>query len=87
MFDTMKSEDEIDEAMWQQLLIHSRKLFQITSRENISLICTYQLALHTLNKRYLDASCLSNAKQIKEVFSEMVYARPLWDDEFPGAKF
>ena len=74
MFDTMKSEDEIDEAMWQQLLIHSRKLFQITS-------------LHTLNKRYLDASCLSNAKQIKEVFSEMVYARPLWDDEFPGEKF
>lgn len=87
MFDTMKSEDEIDEAMWQQLLIHSRKLFQITSRENISLICTYQLALHTLNKRYLDASCLSNAKQIKEVFSEMVYARPLWDDEFSGEKF
>lgn len=87
MFDTMKSEDEIDDAMWQQLLIHSRKLFQITSRENISLICTYQLALHTLNKRYLDASCLSNAKQIKEVFSEMVYARPLWDDEFPGEKF
>lgn len=87
MFDTMKSEDEIDDAMWQQLLIHSRKLFQITSRENISLICTYQLALHTLNKMYLDASCLSNAKQIKEVFSEMVYARPLWDDEFPGEKF
>jgi hypothetical protein len=35
----------------------------------------------------LDASCLSNAKQIKEVFSEMVYARPLWDDEYPGEKF
>lgn len=87
MFDTMKSEDEIDDSMWQQLLIHSRKLFQITSRENISLICTYQLALHTLNKRYLDASCLSNAKQIKEVFSEMVYARPLWDDEYTGEKF
>lgn len=87
MFDTMKSEDKIDNAMWQQLLIHSRNLFQITSRENISLICTYQLALHTLNKRYLDASCLSNAKQIKEVFSEMVYARPIWDDEFSGEKF
>lgn len=87
MFDTMKSEDEIDEAMWQQLLIHSRKLFQIASKENIALICTYQLALHTLNKRYLDASCLSNAKQIKEVFSEMVYARTLWDDEYTGEKF
>lgn len=87
LFDTMKSEDEVDEAMWLQLLIHSRKLFQVVSRENVAMICTYQLALHTLNKRYLDASCLSNAKQIKEVFSEMVYMRPLWDDEYTGEKY
>lgn len=87
MFDTMKSDDEIDESMWQQLLIHSRKLFQIASRENISIICTYQLALHTLNRRYLDASCLSNAKQIKEVFSEMVYCREIWGDELKDEKF
>lgn len=87
MFDTMKSEDEIDEAMWQQLLIHSRKLFQLVSKENIALVTTYQLALHTLNKRFLDASCLSNAKQIKEVFSEMVYFRPIWDDEFNDEKY
>jgi len=82
MFDTMKSEDEVDEAMWQQLLLHSRKLFQLASKENIALVCTYQLALHTSNRRYLDASCLSNSKQIKEVFSEMIYFRTMWDDEF-----
>jgi len=87
LFDTMKSEDEMNEAMWQQLLIHSRKLFQLASKENISLITTYQLALHTLNKRYLDAGCLSNAKQIKEIFSEMVYFRQIWDDEFNGEKY
>lgn len=87
MFDTMKSDDEIDGAMWQQLLIHSRKLFQIASKENIALICTYQLALHTLNKRYLDASCLSNAKQIKEIFSEMVYLREIWQDEWEDEKY
>ena len=81
------SDDEIDEAMWQQLLIHSRKLFQIASKENIALICTYQLALHTLNRRYLDASCLSNAKQIKEVFSEMVYAREIWQDEMKDERY
>lgn len=87
MFDTMKSEDEINEAMWQQLLIHSRKLFQLASKENVSIICTYQLALHTLNRRFLDASCLSNAKQIKEVFSEMIYLRTMWDDEFEGESY
>lgn len=84
MFDTMKSEDALDEAMWQQLLLHSRKLFQLASKENIAIVTSYQLALHTLNRRYLDASCLSNAKQIKEVFSEMIYFRTLWEDEFPN---
>lgn len=86
MFDTMKSEDAVDEAMWQQLLLHSRNLFQLASKENIALICSYQLALHTSNRRYLDASCLSNSKQIKEVFSEMIYFRTIWDDEFPEGK-
>ena len=86
MFDTMKSEDAVDEAMWQQLLLHSRKLFQLASRENISIVCSYQLALHTSNRRYLDASCLSNSKQIKEVFSEMIYFRTIWDDEYTGGK-
>lgn len=87
LFDTMKSEDEIDEAMWQQLLIYSRKLFQLASKENLSLITTYQLALSKLNIRYLNADCLSNAKQIKEVFSEMVYFRTIWDDEFDREKY
>jgi replicative DNA helicase len=87
LFDTMKSEDEVDEAMWQQLLIHSRKLFQLASKENIALIPTYQLALSTLNVRYLNAGCLSNAKQIKEVFSEMIYLRTIWNDEYNGEKY
>jgi len=87
LFDTMKSEDEIDEAMWQQLLIHSRKLFQLTSKENISLIPTFQLAPSMINKRFLDVSCLANAKQVKEVFSEMIYLRQIWDDEFNDEKF
>ncbi len=78
--------DVVNEAMWQQLLTNSRKLFQLASKENISLVASYQLALHSLDKRYLNASCLSNAKQIKEVFSEMVYLRPLWPDEYTGEK-
>lgn len=86
-YDTMKSEDEIGESMWQQLLIQSRKLFQLASKENVSVITSYQLALASLNKRYLDATCLSNAKQIKEVYSEMVYCRYLWEDERAGGKY
>jgi hypothetical protein len=32
-------------------------------------------------------SCLSTAKQVSEVFSECVFFRSLWDDEWPGEKY
>lgn len=87
LWDTMKSDDSLDEKMFLQLLVNSRKVFQLASKENIAIITTYQLALYTVNQRYLDASCLANGKQIKEVFSEMVYMRALWDDEYTGQKY
>jgi len=87
LWDTMKSDDSLDEKMFLQLLVNSRKVFQLASKENIAIITTYQLALYTVNQRYLDAGCLANGKQIKEVFSEMVYMRTLWDDEYTGKKF
>lgn len=87
IWDTMKSDDSLDEKMFLQLLMNSRKVFQLASKENISIIPTYQLALYTVNQRYLDASCLANGKQIKEVFSEMIYMRQLWADEYTGQKY
>lgn len=87
IFDTMKSDDEQDEAIWQSLMKNSRKIFNIASKYNISIVPTYQLALTTENQRYLSANCLSNSKQVKEVFSEMVYMRLLWSDEYPGQKY
>lgn len=87
VWDTMKSDDSLNEKMFLQLLINSRKVFQLASKENIAIIPTYQLALYTVNQRYLDASCLANGKQIKEVFSEMIYMRQLWQDEYTGEKY
>jgi hypothetical protein len=80
----MKGENLTDGQIWQQLVEDSKQLFQIASKENIAIIPTYQLALHTLNKRYLDETCLSNAKQTKEVCSEIILMRKLWDDEYAG---
>lgn len=87
LWDTMKSDDDVNMEMYRQLLQSSRKVFQCASRENVAVVCTYQLALYLLNQRYLDANCLSNGKQIKEVFSEMIYIRPLWDDEYTGERY
>ena len=84
VFDTMKSDDDSDDRMWQKLLMSSRKIFNVVSKEQISFVATFQLALYTTNQRYLDAGCLSNSKQIKEVVSELVMMRKLWDDEYSG---
>lgn len=88
LFDTFKCDDDADTGMlWQSLLMDSRKLDNQCRKFGICCITTYQLALHTVNQRYLDATCLSNAKQIKEVYETQIYLRPIWDDEFEGQKY
>lgn len=88
LYDTFKSDDNVDSStIWQSLMLDARKLFQCASKLGMCVITTYQLALHTTNQRFLDAGCLSNSKQIKEVYETMVYTRPLWDDEYTGEKY
>ena len=87
VWDTMKSDDEVDPIMWQMLLMNSRRVFNLASKLNINITTTFQLSLATQNQRFLDAGCLSNSKQVKEVFSEMVYLRLLWPDEYTGERY
>lgn len=87
VWDTFKSDDVADGSdAWFQLLMNSRKIFNLVSKLNIALTCTFQLALYTTNQRFLDASCLSSSKQIKEVVSELIMMRKLWADEYNGEK-
>lgn len=87
IWDTMKSDDGVDDNMWQSLLMNSRRIFNTVSKEQVAMICTFQLALHTTNQRWLDATCLSNSKQIKEVVSQAVFCRVVWADEYTGEKY
>lgn len=89
VYDTMKADDSstTDGQMWQALLQNSRKIFNVVSKEQVACVCTFQLALHSTNQRWLDATCLSNSKQIKEVVSELVMCRKLWQDEYTGQKY
>lgn len=87
IYDTMKGDDVVNTDAWLQLLMNSRKIFNLTSKLGIALVCTFQLALYTTNQRFLDASCLSSSKQIKEVVSELIMMRKLWDDEYTGEKY
>jgi hypothetical protein len=85
--DTFKSSSLVDGQFWQQLIEDSKQLFQLVAKEDVAMVTTYQLSQALLGRRWLDASCLSNSKGIKEVYSEMVYFRQLYNDEFEGQKY
>ncbi|MGL4571719.1 MAG: hypothetical protein ACRCVJ_11720 [Clostridium sp.] len=87
VYDTMKYSGE-DDSVWLSLVEDSKALFQICSKLNLAGVVTLQLYAGTKNKvRTIDESCLSNAKQIAEVFSEMFGFRDIWEDEFDGEAF
>lgn len=87
IWDTFKNDDLSDgKEEWLQLLKNSRRVFNLVSALNVSMVMTFQQALYTTNQRFLDASCLAGSKQVKEVVSELIMIRNLWSDEFNNEK-
>lgn len=77
--DTMKmtlSEDTNDNS-WIGLIKDVRSLTELAMKYNVIGIITVQLAPSTLNRSWLDASCLANCKQMKETLSNLVLFRKL----------
>lgn len=87
LYDTFKSEDASSTTVTGDLIEHSKQLLQVAEKEDVSIIITMQLAIYMENTRYLTAACLSNSKGVKEVVSELVLMRFLWEDEFNGEKY
>lgn len=87
IFDTFKSQDAASDKVTGELIEASKQLLQVAEKENICIIITMQLAIYMENTRYLTGATLSNAKGVKEVVSELVLTRPLFEDEFNGEKF
>lgn len=87
VYDTMKYSGE-DESVWLSLIQDSKDIFQICSKNQVAGVITFQLAPALKSKiRRLDVECLSNGKQVAEVFSEMIGFRDIWDDEFDGETY
>ncbi|ATF13560.1 DNA helicase [Brevibacillus brevis X23] len=87
LYDTFKAEDAASTTVTGELIEASKQLLQVAEKENVGIIITMQLAIYMENTRYLTASCLSNAKGVKEVVSELVLTRSVWDDEMPNEKY
>jgi len=87
LYDTFKAEDSSSQTVTGELIEASKQLLQVAEKEDVGIIITMQLAIYMENTRYLTAATLSNAKGVKEVVSELVLTRPLWDDEMPGERY
>lgn len=87
LYDTFKSEDSASANMTGELIESSKQLLQVAEKEDVGIIITMQLAIYMENTRYLTAATLSGAKAVKEVVSELVLTRQIWDDEFNGEKY
>lgn len=87
VYDTFKSENMANDNTRGQLIENSKTLFQLAKKYDIGMTIVMQLAIHTEGTRYLTSSCLSEAKGVKEVLSEITIFRELWSDEFPEEKY
>jgi replicative DNA helicase len=87
IYDTFKSEDAASANVTGELIEASKQLLQVAEKEDMCIIITMQLAIYMENTRYLTGATLSNAKGVKEVVSELLLTRPLWDDELPNEKY
>lgn len=86
LYDTFKAEDASSGNVTGELIEASKQLLQVAEKEEVGIIITMQLAIYMENTRYLTANTLSNSKAVKEVVSELILMRKLWDDEYSGEK-
>ncbi|WP_170211261.1 LAGLIDADG family homing endonuclease [Robertmurraya siralis] len=87
LYDTFKAGNSAAEQVRGELIEASKQLLQVAEKEDVGIIITMQLAIYMENTRYLTAATLSDAKGVKEVVSELVLTRPIWEDEFKGCKY
>ena len=70
-----------NDAFWMSLIKDTRALTEIAMRYNVIGLMTVQLALNSLNRCWIDASCLSNSRGIKETLSNLIMFRKVTDTE------
>ena len=69
------------ENFWMQLVEDCRDFTKLCASKDIIGLMTIQLAIATTGQLFLDASCLSNSKAIKETLSSLVLIRKCYPEE------
>lgn len=77
----MSMDGNSNDAFWMSLIKDTRALTEIAMRYNVIGLMTVQLALNSLNRCWIDASCLANSRGIKETLSNLIMFRKVTDTE------
>lgn len=77
----MSMDNGNNEAFWMSLIRDTRSLTEVAMKHNVIGLMTVQLALNSLNRCWIDASCLSNSRAIKETLSNLIMFRKVTDTE------
>ena len=77
-----------NDAFWMSLIKDTRDLTSLAMKYNVIGMMTVQLALNSLNRCWIDASCLSQSRAIKETLSNLIMFRKITDAELdPGSPY
>lgn len=72
ILDTMKAEVK---GEYQLLSNLATRLDMIAKANDLRIVATVQLAIHSMNRKYLDHTCLAESKQIVEIAEHSLYFR------------
>lgn len=77
-----------NENFWINLIKDARALDTIAKKQNMIGMYTIQLTPASIGELFLTEGALSNSKQIKEVLSNLIIMRKMYDEEFePGSPY
>lgn len=90
LYDTFKIQGDDMKSQRQDLALvrDSRTLDSLAKKYGLIMLCSVQLAEHMKGKLWLDSSCLSNSKQIKEQLENLFLIRNCYEEEIdPSSKY
>lgn len=83
LYDTFKMQEDDFKSQRQDLALvrDSRELDKLAKKYNLIGLASVQLSEGLKGKLFLDSSCLSNSKQIKEVLENLFLMRTMYENE------
>lgn len=88
LVDTLKMDysDGVADASYHKLIEDTRTIDSLAKRYDLIFLCSFQLAPSTLGKLFLDVTCLSGAKAVKDTCENLFLMRIVYKDELRDDK-